>query len=338
MVVNKLTLKDIENIKEKKLTESTILEFKKDYLGNGAKDKLLRGVCSFLNSVGGNLVYGIDENNTEMINGISEDFNELRDKFTDIIKSGIYPKTNEFEIYNLEYEDKTLCIINVKEGVSKPYSRINSNGSHNEFIRNNATTDQIEYTQLKRMFNYDTSEEFYSKIFNHNLKNICNDSRINTDNPFVILNIKPISDSTKLYNEEILTERFIRYKGNRISITYLYQNLNDKTMSLIITYDTHLKDNKIYEDIWYNWLLWGLAQICNNYDKNNIPSFVVRAEFYNLKGHNLSHYSYSDWPKKLSNENQDKYISEFKNIIFYKDIEKILNEIFIELNRYYDEF
>ncbi len=337
MVVKKLTLNDIEKIKEKTLTESTILEFKKDYLGNGAKDKLLRAICSFLNSVGGNLVYGIDENNAEMIRGISEDFNDLRDKFTDIIKSGIYPYTNEFEIYDLIYEDKTLCVINVKEGVTKPYSRINSNGSHNEFIRNNATTDQIDYTQLKRMFNYETSEEYYSKIFNQNLNYICEDSRINTDNPFVILNIKPISNSTELYNEDILTERFIRYKGNRISITYLYQNLKDKTMSLIVTYDTSLKD-KIYEDIWYKWLLYGLAQICNKYEKNNMPSFIIRAEFYNLKGYELSSYYVMDWPKKLANENQNYCISEFKNIIFYEDIETIMNEIFNELNKYYVEF
>ncbi|MBE6494255.1 MAG: ATP-binding protein [Methanosphaera stadtmanae] len=337
MVVKKLTLEDIVKIKEGKLTESTILEFKKDYLGNGAKDKLLRGVCSFLNTVGGNLVYGIDENNTEMINGINDNFNDLRDKFTNIIKTGIYPNTNEFEIYNLEYDDKTLCIVNVKEGVSKPYSRINSNGSHNEFIRNNATTDQIEYTQLKRMFNYDTSEEYYSKIFNRNLKDICNDSRINTDNPFVILNIKPISDNTELYNENILTERFIRYKGHRISISYLYQNLKDKTMSIIITYDTHLK-NKIFEDIWYKWLLYGLAQICNNYDKNNLPSFVIRAEFYNLKDYELSYDKPFAWPKKLSNENQNYCISEFKNIIFYDDIKTIMDELFDELNKYYVEF
>lgn len=91
--------------------ENSQVEFKKRI-----NKELTSEICAFLNSQGGLIILGVDDNNTVI--GLSID-NTTRSKLEASI-SAINPRP-EYEIIETKHEDKNIIIIDCKEGKNKPY-------------------------------------------------------------------------------------------------------------------------------------------------------------------------------------------------------------------------
>ena len=96
-----------------KQIESNHIEFKKCYV-----DDLDKDIIAFLNSQGGRIYIGIEDNGH--IIGIPKfEQDDLDLKVANIISDSIYPNSRDF--INFDYDDNNVLIINIRKGNKTPY-------------------------------------------------------------------------------------------------------------------------------------------------------------------------------------------------------------------------
>ncbi len=154
---------------KEKWTESVTLDFKRDLPGSSDKDKneILKDICGFANSGGGDLVYGIGESNgaAEKISAITaEGFDAAKRRIGQIIDSGIEPRLNNVRIRHVPVQDGYVLIVRVPPQFDGPY-RTNLNGITRFYMRNGVYTTELSYQQLRQAFGnaailYDKAVQF----------------------------------------------------------------------------------------------------------------------------------------------------------------------------------
>lgn len=97
--------------------EGDTLEFKLDVSTESSKEEFLETVCSFSNTYGGRILLGVDDRAN--VKGI-EDPQRLTQKISDLIYQWIEPKPG-FKITTVAFGDKSVLIVSVDNGRSKPY-------------------------------------------------------------------------------------------------------------------------------------------------------------------------------------------------------------------------
>lgn len=123
--------------------EDSFTQFKENITNN---DKLAEELVAFSNSKGGLLIIGVSDNN-DIIGLTDEDIRRLNQLIGNVINSNIVPPiypTTEIKIV----DEKKLLIVNVPEGVSKPYS------TNKGIYLTKAGSDKrkISPEELKRLF------------------------------------------------------------------------------------------------------------------------------------------------------------------------------------------
>lgn len=109
----KMTWEDILELLEQ--GEGQSVEFEKNI---PAEDDIAREMVGFSNADGGRLIYGIDDKNKHLI-GVEVD-GRLEETLKNIGKNQVSPAiTSTVEL--IEKADKKILIINVPEGLDKPY-------------------------------------------------------------------------------------------------------------------------------------------------------------------------------------------------------------------------
>ncbi|HJJ59520.1 MAG TPA: ATP-binding protein [Methanocorpusculum sp.] len=97
--------------------ESGLIEYKREI--PSAHDKLEKEVVAFLNSSGGSICFGVDNNGS--VTGV-EDPDELQLKLKDRIKNNISPEALDYCSLSVEeQEGKYLVILKIQSGWKKPY-------------------------------------------------------------------------------------------------------------------------------------------------------------------------------------------------------------------------
>lgn len=97
--------------------EDSFTQFKENITNN---DKLAEELVAFSNSKGGLLIIGVSDNN-DIIGLTDDDIRRLNQLIGNVINSNIVPPiypTTEIKTV----DEKKLLIVNIVEGVSKPYS------------------------------------------------------------------------------------------------------------------------------------------------------------------------------------------------------------------------
>lgn len=130
-------------------SESNILEFKVEIPRN---DQIIKTVIGFCNLHGGKLVLGVADDRT--IKGLSEDEIE---QAMESIHSSIYDACSPHilpRIYIQRCDDKTILIIEVSEGMNKPYYKRSEGMEKGTYIRLGrhtlrATEEMIEELKLQ---------------------------------------------------------------------------------------------------------------------------------------------------------------------------------------------
>ncbi len=147
--IEKLTLQDIESLVQNQVPENRGLDYKQEYKFSRDTDKkeFLADICSFANSGGGYLIYGISEhreNNQgtgypEEIIGL-ENFNSdhERNRFEPAIQQGIQPRVYGIESKLIEHNgNDPILVIKIPRSYNTPHM-VTFKGANKFYSRNSA--------------------------------------------------------------------------------------------------------------------------------------------------------------------------------------------------------
>jgi len=109
-------ISDIQNLKDAKIEESAILDYKEQMISD---DKLVKHVTTFSNTCGGDLIFGIKESGRGgypiNIPGIEDNVN--KERLEQIIISNIRPRIGvQFRKIDVPNSDRVILIIRIPEG------------------------------------------------------------------------------------------------------------------------------------------------------------------------------------------------------------------------------
>ncbi len=147
--IEKLTLQDIESLVENQVSENRSLDYKQEYKFSKDADKkeFLYDICSFANSGGGYLIYGIKECREngkktgcpEKIVGL-KNFNSdyERNRFEPAIQQGIRPRISGIESKLIECNgNEPVLVIKVPRSYNTPHM-VTFQGASKFYSRNSA--------------------------------------------------------------------------------------------------------------------------------------------------------------------------------------------------------
>ena len=155
------TYEDIVALKDNQIAESTTLDYKQAMYAltnESSKNEMLKDICAFANTQGGQLVIGVKEKKgkgtPETIDGISiPDKDSLERQIHGILNSQVEPRVNvhiEFIPVN-GHADQYFLVLNVSQSWNAPHRPLQ--GSVKKFhIRHGTRNDEMSYTELRDKF------------------------------------------------------------------------------------------------------------------------------------------------------------------------------------------
>lgn len=229
-------------------------------------DKLEKEVIGFLNSNGGNIYIGIDDNGK--ILGINENIDELQLKIKNRIKNNILPATlGLFDIEIETYENKKYIHIIVASGNEKPYYLkkygMTTDGS---FIRIGSSCEHLTEKQI---------EELYASRTKTSLKSI----------------VSPTQDLTfsqlKIYYEEKkypINDNFLKQLGLIMDdgrynyLAYLLADYNDISIKVATYSGNDAYDLIENEEYGYCCLVKAAKNVINKFEQINRTYTKITSE------------------------------------------------------------
>lgn len=162
--IDEIDISDIQVLIENEVPEKRTLDYKQE-LPKDDKDgtkAFLADVCSFANTIGGDLIYGVKEKRDEQgkTTGIPEEICQLEDinfdefikKYEDKIQAGIEPRIQGIRFCKILYaEDKYILIIRVPQSWAAPHRIIYNKMSH-FYARRNAGNYQLDVNEIRSAF------------------------------------------------------------------------------------------------------------------------------------------------------------------------------------------
>lgn len=229
-------------------------------------EKLEKEIVGFLNSNGGNLYIGVDDNGNVI--GLNDNIDELQLKIKDRIKNNILPATlGLFDIDVKEYDNKKYLHIIVANGNEKPYY-LKKCGMTNDgcFIRVGSSCDHLSTKQI---------EELYAKRTKTSLKTI----------------VSPTQDLTfsqlKIYYEEMkykINDNFFRQLGLIMDdgrynyLAYLLADNNDISIKVATYSGNDAYDLIENEEYGYCSLIKACKNVINKFEQINKTYTKITSE------------------------------------------------------------
>lgn len=158
---------DIDLLKENSVSEMNTLEYKLSLPGNSDSDKkeFLADSSSFANAAGGDLLYGIKEENgipTEILGVETDNMDAVKLRLDSLIRDGISPRISGVQIKTIDgYENGSILLIRIPKSWNSPHMVAFQNTSR-FYSRNSAGKYQLDVTELRS--NFAESEELPKKI------------------------------------------------------------------------------------------------------------------------------------------------------------------------------
>lgn len=167
MPLDKITFADIDRFVQEKRPEGKAVDYKRDIYGGRDDDKkeLLKDVSSFANTLGGDIIIGVDEDKgvPTGIPGVAvPDADKEKLRLEGIVRQGLEPRV-EFGIHHVSTPSGTsVIIIRVKESLLFPH-RVVFQGRFGEFwARSSAGKFSMDTDELRRAFTM--SDSIYEQI------------------------------------------------------------------------------------------------------------------------------------------------------------------------------
>jgi len=275
---------DIEYLIKNQIPESKTLEYKRSLPSNSDNDKkeFLADVISFANADGGNLIYGIEEEN-----GIPQKIIGFEDRIIDseklrlesLIRDGIRPRIiPNIQIQPIKISDNNnVILIKIPKSFTSPHTI----GDKTLFYsRNSAGKYQMDVNELKNAFLF--SENISEKIKNFRYKRIS--EIINEDTPLplkskdiLVLHLIPIKAfSYNIFNIDLLKI----YRQSEFHTPPLWATGYNERFNLngLLRYDNSYKPS--YCQIYRNGIIESAVSnfLFKSEGKNYIPSIYYEKE------------------------------------------------------------
>ena len=164
--LEKIGFADVERLVQERWPESKTVDYKRDAYGGKDDDKkeLLKDVSSFANTIGGDILIGVDEDKgvpTEIPGVTFPDIDKEKLRLEGIIRQGLEPRI-EFSIHHVTTLTGTfVVIIRIKESLLAPHRVVYQ--KFGEFwARSSAGKYSMDTDELRRAFTL--SDSIYEKI------------------------------------------------------------------------------------------------------------------------------------------------------------------------------
>ena len=152
-----LTLADIEDLVTNQVAESRSLDFKRDAIGARDADKkeFLADVSAFANTIGGDLLLGVDEESgvaTDVPGIVLENLDEEIRRLDSIVRSGLEPRLPKFELRWLPQQDgRGVMVVRVPRSWAGPHRVVFANSAR-FYGRNSASKFEMDVAELRAAF------------------------------------------------------------------------------------------------------------------------------------------------------------------------------------------
>ena len=185
--LNKLIIDNIKIIVQDKIPESRTLDYKRELppQTDAGNKELLKDISAFANTVGGYLIYGIEEKEgvpTEILGVEVNNFDGLKQRFENLLRTGVDPVIRGVDYCAININDlKKIVILKIPRSIARPH--VVKIKEHFRFYgRNPSGVHQLEIEDLRRAFL--ESESLAAKIQNFRADRL---SAISTNETFVPL-------------------------------------------------------------------------------------------------------------------------------------------------------
>lgn len=166
--IDDISYSDIEGLAHNKIDESDSLDYKEDMIGD---EKLLKHICAFANTRGGDIVFGIREfgkgGYPEKILGI-DSVKLDKERIEQTVLSNITPRLaiKIRIIENTEQPEKAVMIIRIPDSYMKPHQNTKNNKYYKRFQFESAEMSEQEICDCykRRFSNRDSVEQYIRDI------------------------------------------------------------------------------------------------------------------------------------------------------------------------------
>jgi len=204
--INEKTLIELLNL----VPEGRQLDYKRElnFDKSDQKRELYKDVASFATASGGDIIYGIDENDDSTPRILKpmnfDNFDSLKLSIVQGIRSNVFPRIN-FQIQEIKCESGLAVIIRVIKSFQGPVA-LKDNDTYRFYSRNSTGNYPLDYLEIKNSFlqSNSVSEQF------HNFRNqridyfLSGERGNNPTNPFFLFYIYPMYDTN--FNINIVPE------------------------------------------------------------------------------------------------------------------------------------
>lgn len=158
--IDDITIEDIKSLVDNSVCECKNLDYKKELHIDSDADKkeFLADISSFANATGGDIIFGIEEDDIDKIpTGIIgipfDNEDKLIRRLEDFIRQSIQPVilNIEYKVIEIE-EDRCILIIRIPQSIISPH-RVEFKGHNKFFTRNNKGKYQMDVSELRIAFN-----------------------------------------------------------------------------------------------------------------------------------------------------------------------------------------
>ena len=168
--IKEIKKEDIEMLIENRIPEGKTIDYKQKLSieSNEDKKEFYKDVSSFANAEGGDIIYGLTEENRfpkEIIGIEIENLDKTLLKLLNMIKSGIEPTLIPQPEFNaLEIEaNKFILVLRVYKSFTAPH-RISFERNHKFWLREDGGNSEMSVTELRNAFNF--SQAIIEKVQN----------------------------------------------------------------------------------------------------------------------------------------------------------------------------
>lgn len=362
---NELTLEDIIALKENGVPEGKTIDYKLELNLNtkGDKKEFAKDIASFLNTIGGDLIIGVEEKE-----GVIADLPGIevidKDKFSlsienslrDLVKPRLIGlEMNYYPVGNAEKNNKYIVHFRVPQSYVGPHFV-----SDSFFARNSVGTYPLEYTEIKQKFTL--SNQINEQIRNYHLQRIM---KIKADEGYfelregssVLIHLVPLQSFSETFFALALTQN--RFKLNTLVGSYddrihfegiagvyksSYHHINRQGIIEIADREFF----KIFEDREYFLAKDLIERILTNVIPNAISNlaalglntpYVILTSLLDVKGKTIKHNA-DGWPKATLRQNDLIFPAiTISNPSDISEYDRVLKELFMNtVGVFYTQF
>lgn len=161
--INAITIEDLQHLIDESILEMKTLEYKRDLPGrsDGDKKEFLSDVSSFANTNGGDLIYGIREENhypKELVGVIVTDVDQEIRRLDGIIRDGVRPRIPNISIQPIRISDyRFVFVVRIPKSWLNPHM-VTIGNSSKFFARASNGKYQLDVDQIRSAFSISDSK------------------------------------------------------------------------------------------------------------------------------------------------------------------------------------